>query len=513
VVFIGGALVLGLPPVFAAGSLPPSARALLETLPGRTVSLPFVLEKAIESSDSFRALRAEWVSTEAPFLESQAMTDTALEAGVQREWNRNQPTSPFGSTRSDTLGVSVGLTKAFATGTRGSLVLTEGFFEGSFGAFGTFQSQSGQLRLDVMQNLWSDAFGRGTRKAQWAGEQQRLGAQAEWVARAEEWMIGLVRLFDQAELMQARVRAARAAVERRERVREITRLKERRGTAEAPDRIQVQGALTAGRSELAEARQGLETLWRQLVLSLKLPAEFLRVDPTEVPLTTDDAEERASKLCGSEFEQSTPREGATAREESLTALKEAAKASLEQVSEGLRPQLQLRGAVASNGVVFGSAREFSQRWTDIAALRNPAWTVGLQLQVPLEKSAQRAQALRAFSLSEALEARAALASSERQVSWLNACSELARWRRTAREFSETHEQQLERVSAEETRFLQGRVPAFSLLQAGDEAQQFELGARQARMQAHGAAWEVLRLSGSVKENWKARLTGLQGGRS
>ena len=59
-------------------ALPPDAVAMLNTFPGKSISLELVLSRAIQSSDSYRALESSLTAIEVPYLQSLAALDTNL---------------------------------------------------------------------------------------------------------------------------------------------------------------------------------------------------------------------------------------------------------------------------------------------------------------------------------------------------------------------------------------------------------------------------------------------------
>ena len=92
-----------------AASMPPDAMALLQSFPGRALPLEYVLKRAVESSDQFRAIRASELALESSVWSALAPLDwrVGLSAGVEN--NRKQPTTPFGTQSQET--VTFGLRK------------------------------------------------------------------------------------------------------------------------------------------------------------------------------------------------------------------------------------------------------------------------------------------------------------------------------------------------------------------------------------------------------------------
>lgn len=517
VLALGLAFVVALP--HALGALPADAERLLQTFPGKTISVELVLSRAIASSDSFRALWAQRTATLAPELAAQAPLALTLSAFAQREWNRNQPLSPFDVVRSEQTVAGLGLDKSFATGTRLGVALQQLDFDAQFpdfssGGLARLQALRSEGRVSLSQSLWRDALGSGTRAGVRSGQLATQAAQAALQESVESWAIGLIDIYYRAWTLQAQVRTAQASLQRRERLARVTAVRERRGTAERPDRLQVSAALSSAQVDALGAQQSLLEVWRGLVTSLKLPEAWLDLNPIEIPMAADVQFESARRRCQSRAQALGSSANAVGYEGSA-ALKrarlqaEAAGLAFEQRVSELKPDVALSGELLSNAVQrsqFG----FGQRWGDALSAQNPRWTVGLNVTLPLDRFAERARAAEASSEREVGEARLAVESSDTRTRWLNLCSDIERWLQSQALYRRSLDAQLERVRLEERRYEQGRSSVTAVIQAGDDASLAELQWAQAQAQLRATAWRLEAIAGSLRselERWtKAGVT-------
>lgn len=490
-----------------ASKLPDDAQKLLETFPEKKITLPLVLSRAIGASDSFRAVAARANAIPGAELESRAAIDTVLLLGTSREVNRNQPVSPFGAVRTIQGGHSIGAQTGFRTGTRVGVEVSDAYFDAIFNGFPGASSRFTNVKVEATQSLWRDFLGRGTRAGLDAGRTATEAAKLEWWDAVDQWVLDLVTIYYQAWGLQERVSAAESSLERRERLKKIITLRTKRGTAETPDILQVDGAMTAARSEVWAARQDLNVIWRNLIISLKMPEAWLKIDPAEVPLALEKTIAPTLESCGKET--AVEKAPATSPSLELAVLRqEAARGRADALVDRVRPDLSLRALVNSNAVTgLSSDAGFSGRFSDAVAGKNPAWTLGLQLQVPIGAYTEKAAAARAIADRDQAEAGASMSRDQLRVDWMNHCGDLFRWKKVLADQKSLLEKMHERVRLEEIRYQQGRTSPTQVIQAGDDATNAELGLRNAEVQLHLAAWKVRRLQGEIRSEIKKLDTG------
>ncbi len=455
----------------------------------------------MKSSDSFDAVRASAIDIDAALLRSQAPLDWRFSGLVGRLVNENEPQSPFQPAQNLSTQYSLGVAKLFQTGTTASLQLTHANTDLAFlqaidpltgqNSFAFYESA---FEARISQNLWANAFGSGTRSLLAAGESQKEAAKFAFQDQVEQWALELMDIFYQAWLAQVQAKAALEDVERRERLARVTQIKLRRGTSEQPDRLQVDSAVLASKVRLTQARETLLNRWRSLVISLKLPDAWLKIDPILIPIELNEPSPSLLSSCSeSQREQNTPSQPSASQAAVHQA--KAAASLAEQAYSSARPDLDLELALRSNGI---DSLARGDTFGETLAVNHPSWALQLKLQFPLSFSAEKAQALSATAQRERAEALAAQAQSFVRLNWINACSDLLQSKTTVELLQKAYENQRRRERLEEERFGIGRSTTFQIIQAGDDAALAETQLNTAQVQYRMAAWRVQRFSDGLK---------------
>lgn len=501
--------LMGIIPIVSSAApgkakLPEDARRMLETFPGKTVSLDLVVSRALAASDQFKAVAAQKISIPVARLQSRAPLDYTLEFSGSYLDDQNETASAV-QPQTFSRGLSLGLSTYFRTGTAVSAglehSLTELDFPGSGpGAIPDQRFLGSVASLSITQNLWKDAFGYATRRAVRAGEIASEATEAGFKAAVEDWVLDLIDLFYNAWLAQARAEAAEARVERQQRLQNVTSVKAKRGTAERDIVIQVRGALVNARVSAGEAKQGLERIWRELVTSLKLPEAWLDIDPMLIPITLDEPVDETLKACGPKSALRPPPE---ASNRTLQAQKQAEAARLQSEAARNRANPQLAATV---GLEANSLDEDKIGITLAEAVRaeNPAWQAALSLRIPLGASAEEADVRASRAEFERADALAAAASSRLKVEWINTCLNLHRLNEDVKTLRTNYQEQFERAELLERWFRIGRSTAFDTINASAEATAAELALRDAQISVRRTAWEVRRLTRRI-ETYLERL--------
>ena len=241
-------------------NLPQDAREMLDSFPGRAISLDLVVGRAMQYSDSFKGVKSAFAGIETSLLDAEAPYDFSLNFGVERVVNKNEPVSAFSPNRIFQTEYSVSTAKLFPTGTLLTAEITNG---STLIGFQTVSSNSffesvGSFKLT--QSLLKDSFGSGSRKNRYAGEKLRDAAEQGFQESVEQWTSDLITLFYNAWLAQTQTKAAIANIKRRERLVNVTRIKLRRGTSERPDLLQVEAALLDSKTRFQSTEQNLQVL-------------------------------------------------------------------------------------------------------------------------------------------------------------------------------------------------------------------------------------------------------------
>lgn len=477
----------------ATENLPPKAQQMLETFPEKKVTLPLVIGQAIKSSDSFKAVLADLPQIEVSYLRSQSPYDFSLEAELERRISKNEPQTQFSSSSSHGTALSLRTSKYFSTGTSLSAEVSHGSTAIGFQSFSGISFYETKGTFQVSQNLWKDAFGSANRRSLKAGGRLKEAEKERFQESVENWVAALVKFYYRAWFDQTRVFSAQEGLERRNRLLQTTRIKLQRGTSEKPDLLQVQSAKIQSEVELSQSQQVLNQTWRELVLSLGFPKDWIHIDPILIPMKLDDPILEATRLCGgSKRPNEGPNHSSTTRKLDFQA--EASKLLAEKNLNLAKPTLSLNLGLISNGIDDDSSPTFPEFYQ----IKHPAWSIGLVFSVPFSHSAELAEAHESLSNQIRSEALASQAKTDLQTQWINGCTAFQRWVTSTRLLQTAYEHQQERLRLEERRFRIGRAPTINVIQAGDDATRSELDLRNAEMESRISAWEVRKLAGKIE---------------
>lgn len=479
------------------GALPPDAQAYLAKLPQKKVTLDLVLAKAIESSDSFRAVLAAEPALAAPRLQARAPLDVRLYTKASHLEDRREPQNAFMPNNQITTAFAVGASTYFPTGTGLSAELGHGSTALRFPTIPGSDFFETRGTVTVTQNLWKDGFGYATRKGVEAGELSSQAQAMELQETLEDWTLGIVQVFYGAWLAQAQAKTALSNVDRRERLVKNTQLRVNRGTAETPDLLQVQNARLNAEVQKDQAAQMLGQRWRELRTAIKLPETLNNLDPIDVPIALDDPASSMLGLCGSSSKlNAAPKDSTTTRKADLQ--QKAAESLLARAKNVLAPSIELSAGVFSNGIDAARSPTFGEAFRR----DHPGWSLGATVSLPLGQYAEEAAARVAFADQARSEAVASLARDQLQLDWVTHCLNLHRLKDARNRFETAFQNQTRRVKLENTRFGVGRGTTFAVVQAEDDATAAEMALLNAEAEFRMAAWRVRRLAQGFENYFK-----------
>ncbi len=485
-------LVLGWSQVGQA-TLPPDAQAFLNMIPEKALTLDLVLGRAIASSDNYRALKVQKDAANTVQLRAESSLSTQLTAGLEWQDDRTQPQIIFMPSRTQGTKYSLGASTLFTTGTHVALSLSHGRTELTLSGspIPPFTETRGALTLS--QSLWRNFLGASTKAGLKSAEQQTVANQAAFEQNREEWFLQLGGLYYQAWAAQARVAASRKNLERQERLLKIINIKLKRGTAEAPDRIQVLSAKTNAQLQLEQDEQDLGDLWRTLLTTLKLPEQWASIDPAEIPMKLDAPITQALRECGNKSTlNAEPKTTSAIR--IADAMRDSAQFALEKAKSDYQPSLDLGLSLGANRIDPNSAATW-----DFFNLQYPRYAAGITFRYPIGLTAEKAAHTEAVVNQIRADAMAQQARDMGKVDWANGCLTLQRLQRSRDWLAVVAENQHKREELEEERFQIGRAGTLQVIMAGGDATQAEQMLNLAQTQVRLAAWKVLRLTGALNK--------------
>ncbi len=494
-------------------ALTPEAISYLNKIPEKKLTLPFVIKTALENSDSYQILGLDFATAK---LEEQgqvsSLTDTFFTAGTTYSDENSVKTNPFQPLRSKQWQWDVGLQKAWLSGTQTRMGWVydnnEIELDSSLGGFGsTFLNQYKQSAffLDIEQSLIKDSFGYALRK-KLLGARKRAEA-IQWKTRedVENVTMSFIVEYYKSWLMQQQVASLRDQLNRQKRLVQIMRSRSQKGAVEKPDLIQIEALLSATQTRYDLGKADLLNQWDKLVISLKLPIQFLELDPMEVPTSIDNPVPLSLRVCG----QKEPSKTAQIHvlEKSLEGLDSDFKAAK---NDGL-PDLKLVAGYRGNSIENNASTTFENvlRGRDDNGFGlGPSWNVGLRFILPLENSLARAQQTQKFIQREQTAARLRLAVDDLNTQWKDMCRRLKVEVENEKNFIQVVAQQKKRVLAEEKRFSLGRIRVNQLVTAEDDLGQWEFSSQQKSIEVRQLAWLVQKHSGELYKNISPLLTSL-----
>ena len=476
----------------AAPPPPPPLPELLKQLPNQKLSLDFILQRAVQSSSSFTALEAGSLQAEATALSAAASYDWNLFAAYNWLDSRADATSPFNPTGTNVKGWNLGLRKQLPTGTGFEAKYSSSYNQILFvnPAFRIPDYYENLFTISASQDLWSNFLGSASRAEARAFEKRSAAEMLAFEESRDQWALSIIEQYHQAWLAQMRLRSAEENSARRKELLKVTRLKGERGTAEKPDVLQVQAALLLAENAAQEASRDLDTIWRSLVVMLKLPESWLAIPPAKIPLELSAPPAEADELCRARIPASEIR---SVRQAELGL--EAAAAGVAGAQARERPRLTVNGSYETNGIDGVNAE--SRRET--FASRHPAWKMGVQIEVPLGFSTQRAQTLQArAAYAQALGQKEA-ALDEATVNLVQNCQNLKLARITLFATAEAADRQRERIRLEERRFQVGRSTTFQVIQASDDHANIDQARNQSEVALRQRAWAVVKTAAGLEK--------------
>ena len=261
--------------------------------PKKRLNLDFVLNKAIQSSDSFKIITSQALSVQQAEYASKALTDTHITAQAGRQSGESPSGLPYFPPNGSNFmrrpnGNYYGLqtNTYFQTGTKASVGLDN--------ISQTDNAQSG-LNLSVSQSLLKDTFGYQTRRLRKAGLLATKAAKESLILDKDNWALDIIRLYYLAWKTRSEVQAAQEHLASQQRLVNITRVRLRRGTAERADLLQTQGSLLEAQVRLSSAKEAFMAIWRDMVKQINLPDEWLSFDPMQLNMSLES--EHSMKTC------------------------------------------------------------------------------------------------------------------------------------------------------------------------------------------------------------------------
>ena len=480
--------------IFAESRVPKEARKVLQSLPDQKLTLEVVIKGAM-GSDGFKMIQSQGIQKEVFRLSRKSLLDPTFSGQIIQGDDQSAATRPGSAYSLKSLTGNLSLSKMFSTGTVMSLQSNYQDIDSSATSFVgqgpdvVTKYFENKLVFNLRQNFLRDSFGYATRKSLQSLKVQEKNVINDVSLAMEDWGYGLMQVFYNAWFSQQRVIVEKSNYQRQKRLLKITSLKVRRGTAERPDLLQVRSAEKNANEKLKGARQDMENVWRQLVITLNFPMDWMDIDPLLIPMKLDNPVPEAEKACRVVNDGSSNLE--------IVSLKNKLKASelsLSAAKNKMWPDLYMGLRVTSNGV---DSAQSDVAFENSLKNENQGIFVEMGVSIPLGNYKAKSE-LAQSAMNETLSRlRFSSAKSAFQVNWRNECLNLKRLQKKRREMRSVAKMQKERSRLEEKRFRIGQIPVFNMIQAGNDAALAQLALKQSEMEVRLSSWKILKLQGKL----------------
>lgn len=461
----------------------------------------FVAAVLIETSDIAALIKNDFINIDSSKLKFDAAFSGKIDSKISYFDDRNEPAQSISPTRNKVTQVNVGFSRQFTTGTtfRTELQHQQRFPEGLNPMF-LAEGYENDLSVSIRQALVKNAFGTADSKREESTALLRDAARHATTDRLQKVAIDGIGLYFQAWLAQWQVRASEARLDRQQQLLKITKINARRGTAENADVMQLEAAVILSQNSLDEARKNIVDLWRQLILSLKLPREYLEIDPMRVTLDPGRHLTQATTVCRSGVPDNTDRIKA------LALSVKAANLNQDATKSALRPDVFIEARLSGNGL----DRDVDKIWDETLAMKHPQTTVALGIEIPTSFNREKADFLDALRQKMNAEVQMAQARTQFEINQDQYCREWQVLTDKLNGLKKALELQVNREKAEQKRFRIGKVDAFSVIRAGNDITDTEMALRSTDARLHMTAWKLLYESGQLNdqlmESLKAGMT-------
>tara|TARA_B100001248_G_scaffold260074_1_gene247428 strand:- start:215 stop:1705 length:1491 start_codon:yes stop_codon:yes gene_type:complete len=468
--------------------VPTAARQALNALPEKKVTLSVVLNKSIESSDSFQILQTKKQAIPLAELYSSSSFDLQMQGSYGLSEDSREMAASIMPSDIESESYNLTFSKYLSSGTSLSLTLDHGSQAFNVASTDIPEYFETKTEFRFSQSLWRDAFGLASRNNYRAGQIESQATKKEYEKDVQVWAKDVGSLFYSTWLAQAQVKSARTVTALRKRLLNISRKKLQRGTTEQPDFLQIEASYMAALSTQEEAEEALQEAWQRLVVLVKLPLEWLDIDASIIPMSLDEPSKTARLLC------ETQKQVESYALKELEAKAKAARLK-DLASENLKkPDIQFTASIASNGIENDAAEAISEA----GDYEHDQWFVGLSFSYPLENSKAKADAIQANIERKVWEARYQEAKANLDADWISRCNDLRLKVRNWDRAMEIAKKQRLRARLEEKRFSIGKSNVLQMVQAGNDLAQSEFNLNQAEIALREAAWQVMDLSSQVR---------------
>jgi len=464
-------------------------------LAGPKVSLQEIVGYAAAKSNQAQMIQAAKINEKVSLLRSEAALNTKLESKLSILNDRTESAGgAFSPEKISASSLSVGATKMLATGTVFGAEISYKDTNTeyppatgpiSFTPDGKYKETT--TSVFARQKLLKNAFGQSTRSQLSSAESKRQAVEPGIEGKLEDYIQGLIMQFYNVKLIQTNYRAANDRLKRQERLLKVTKIQQRRGTAEESDVLQLESAVIESKENIADIKNQLANLWRQLITSLGLPDTYLTMDPTNVDLVGENRVTAMHNHCRNG--KMSPSSETKALQLQLKSLEE----RMRGIKSNAKPDLFVEARLSANGIDDDAGETFGES----LSADHPQLTFAIGLDWSLGHYPEKADYLDALSQKAQLQANLDQVTLDAKVERINNCAKLDRDSEKVKNLQIALTKQRRRNKLEERRFELGQVPLINVIQAGNDITATEVNLQNAEISLQIAAWDVVKANGSL----------------
>ncbi|MBE8163117.1 MAG: TolC family protein [Bdellovibrionaceae bacterium] len=467
------------------------AIALLNTLPKKSLTLNVILKKGL-TSDNFQIIKLKNLQEKVLKYKAQIPFDTYLSTSFLKGNDKSASIRPEAPYNNRFTTGNVKLSHQFSTGTSVSLESNYNYTNSLSASFldrtNSINTKyyENKINLTIRQNLLKNAFGYSSRKMLTALQTQQNNIKNQFSVDVENWSYKLIETFYTAWLLKSQVRVTQSNYYRQKRLRKITYLKFKRGTAKKSDFLQTQSAEKKSKQELNSARQDLENIWRNLVIQLNFPKQWININPMDIPIKLDQPLLQAIIACKTDLDIQS-----NWKVKFLTQQYKASKLNFLAAKNQMLPEVYLGIKASSNAI---NPNDKAQAFKDSLQNKNQGLFVELGVSIPLGRYKEKSQLAKTLMDKSILQHRLSSVKKDLQAQWKNECLNLSRLITKKKALKAIRSMQKTRARLEEKRFRIGKIPVFNNIQAGSDAAISELAFKQSEVHVRLSAWKILKMN-------------------
>lgn len=394
--------------------------------PSSQVSLSLSLEQLIMSmlhaSSQIKALRSQVSIAKSEQQKQQGTYDPQLFSQLQL--SQSKP-DPFPSSRETDAAWQAqwesGLRRQWKSGTHLELA-----FATTKGESPTMQpltdnnKQSfygGELRANITQNLWKNAWGSKQRLEDNLAAQQVISTRYRTHDEIEAWMMKAVEAFFVMKRAQLREQSSYQRKIKNEKILQTARLLSQRGNIERADLYQIQVRTMRANEDYRDASLALQQNWQSAVEELGLDSAYTKINPSYVRLSFSALAMDTSKTC-----QTTHSWKKQAGYQHIEQQSQISNTKLELAQNSHRASLDLSLSLR----MTGKEEKVTQAFQDTITAENGTWSIMLAYRRPLSYEIAKSDIWKTQIHLQEIDFQRQSFDSRRKVQWQQACSSLRR---------------------------------------------------------------------------------------